>query len=181
MSDIQEILIYILIPLLFSIIIFGIVFIVRKLIKREAKSNKKVFLLTTIISYLLFGLFIYLSIPRQVYGPRAQVSEAMSLAAGYKTVLTEFYEEYGKWPSSLDEINAETSGKFVDNIVISQGAGASGDIIILATFKKTGVHKNIQGKTFSISSDDGGKNWQCGLNAISGTNLESNNLPGVCK
>jgi len=181
-DEILILLVVLLIPLLFSIIIFGIGFLVRKLIKREAKSNKKVFLLTTIFSYLLFGLFIYFySFRPHVPTTRAQVTEAMWLTSSAKTALTEFYEDNGKWPNNFNEISDATSGKYVDSIIISQGAGASGDIIIMATFKETGAHKDIQGKTFSISSDDGGKTWQCGLNAISGTNLESKNLPGACK
>ncbi len=134
----------------------------------------------------VIGILAAVAIPSyQDYTARAQVSEGVALLSSYKTHLAKYYADNrdftGLENSDLDGVK---SGKYVDTVSIGM---ASGDTIVLvATFKQTGVNAGIQGKEFRLATEDGGVNWACGYGIqnpvlIGNSQLASKYLPGACK
>ncbi|EMT5086832.1 pilin, partial [Neisseria gonorrhoeae] len=56
---------------------------------------------------------------------RAQVSEAILLAEGQKSAVTEYYLNHGKWPKNNDEAgvasSGEIKGKYVESVTVANG------------------------------------------------------------
>ena len=111
------------------------------------------------------------------YADREQSSEAVSVLAGTKTRLAEYYADQKKWPSSLGEVAGTLSGKYVQSIAITKGAGGTaGEIEVTAVMKTEGADRRVAGKSVKISSSDGGKNWLC----RAGT-MPEKSLPEACR
>ncbi|MEF1613271.1 pilin, partial [Neisseria gonorrhoeae] len=66
----------------------------------------------------------------------AQVSEAILLAEGQKSAVTEYYLNHGKWPKNNDEAgvasSGEIKGKYVKEVKVEKG-------VVTATMKSDGV------------------------------------------
>ncbi|EMT7716001.1 pilin [Neisseria gonorrhoeae] len=92
---------------------------------------------------------------------RAQVSEAILLAEGQKSAVTEYYLNNGKWPennASAGVASASTiKGKYVKEVEVKNG-------VVTATMLSSGVNKEIQGKKLSLwaKRQDGSVKWFCG-------------------
>ncbi|ENW3519298.1 hypothetical protein H7609_001628, partial [Neisseria gonorrhoeae] len=92
---------------------------------------------------------------------RAQVSEAILLAEGQKSAVTEYYLNHGKWPENNDSAgvasSAEIKGKYVKSVTVANG-------VVTAEMKSDGVNKEIQGKRLSLwgRREDGSVKWFCG-------------------
>ncbi|ENS8573525.1 prepilin-type cleavage/methylation domain-containing protein [Neisseria gonorrhoeae] len=92
---------------------------------------------------------------------RAQVSEAILLAEGQKSAVTEYYLNNGEWPKdngSAGVASASTiKGKYVQKVEVTNG-------VVTATMKSDGVNKEIQGKKLSLwaKRQDGSVKWFCG-------------------
>ncbi|ENS7561782.1 pilin [Neisseria gonorrhoeae] len=92
---------------------------------------------------------------------RAQVSEAILLAEGQKSAVTEYYLNNGKWPENNDSAGvasaSEIKGKYVQSVTVAKG-------VVTATMKSDGVNKEIQGKKLSLwaKREDGSVKWFCG-------------------
>ncbi|HFC0320305.1 TPA: pilin, partial [Neisseria gonorrhoeae] len=92
---------------------------------------------------------------------RAQVSEAILLAEGQKSAVTEYYLNHGKWPednTSAGVASASTiKGKYVQSVTVANG-------VVTAQMASTGVNKEIQGKKLSLWArrQDGSVKWFCG-------------------
>ncbi|EMS6706994.1 pilin [Neisseria gonorrhoeae] len=92
---------------------------------------------------------------------RAQVSEAILLAEGQKSAVTEYYLNHGKWPENNDSAGVASSssikGKYVESVTVTNG-------VVTATMKSDGVNKEIQGKKLSLwaKRQDGSVKWFCG-------------------
>jgi type IV pilus assembly protein PilA len=95
--------------------------------------------------------------------------------------MAEYYADKGNWPAFLTAVGDTTAGKYVASMTILSGASSSGGLIVQATFNSAGVNAGIRGSTYALETTDGGKTWNCGTNASSGTNLASKYLPGACK
>ncbi|EMT8122561.1 pilin, partial [Neisseria gonorrhoeae] len=74
---------------------------------------------------------------------RAQVSEAILLAEGQKSAVTEYYLNNGKWPENNDKAGVASAstikGKYVKEVKVENG-------VVTAQMASTGVNKEIQGK-----------------------------------
>ena len=141
-------------------------------------------LVELMIVVAIIGILAAVAIPAYSdYTARAQVSEGVQLASSYRTGMAEYYQNTSVWPSNLTAIGSTTSGKYIDSMVITTGAGATGDLVITSTFKASGVSPFITGSTFAISTSDGGNTWDCGQlgTAAANTNLEAKHLPSACK
>jgi len=147
-------------------------------------------LIELMIVVAIIGILAAIAVPAyQNYIARSQVSEAMSLTAGTKSPVAEYYSNEGIYPNYLTQVSGVSNGKYVSSVLITQGAGLSGTVVfrVTATMKNTGVNQNIAGGTFSVATNDGGKTWDCGEvnNAADGTNLgglsETKYIPGACK
>ncbi|HEZ8835153.1 TPA: pilin [Neisseria gonorrhoeae] len=92
---------------------------------------------------------------------RAQVSEAILLAEGQKSAVTEYYLNHGEWPKDNTSAgvasSGEIKGKYVQSVTVANG-------VVTATMKSDGVNKEIQGKKLSLwaKRQAGSVKWFCG-------------------
>ncbi|ENW4873458.1 pilin [Neisseria gonorrhoeae] len=93
---------------------------------------------------------------------RAQVSEAILLAEGQKSAVTEYYLNNGIWPENNTSAGVASSptdikGKYVQKVEVNNG-------VVTAQMASTGVNKEIQGKKLSLWArrQDGSVKWFCG-------------------
>ncbi|HFB9772975.1 TPA: pilin [Neisseria gonorrhoeae] len=92
---------------------------------------------------------------------RAQVSEAILLAEGQKSAVTEYYLNHGEWPKDNGAAGVASAstikGKYVKQVEVKNG-------VVTATMASTGVNKEIQGKKLSLWArrEDGSVKWFCG-------------------
>ncbi|ENW6992084.1 pilin, partial [Neisseria gonorrhoeae] len=125
---------------------------------------------------------------------RAQVSEAILLAEGQKSAVTEYYLNHGKWPednASAGVANpTEIKGKYVKSVTVAKG-------VVTAQMNPSGVNKEIQGKRLSLwgRRENGSVKWFCGqpvkraeANAKDDTvtaddkdKIETKHLPSTCR
>ncbi|HEZ9597559.1 TPA: pilin, partial [Neisseria gonorrhoeae] len=92
---------------------------------------------------------------------RAQVSEAILLAEGQKSAVTEYYLNNGIWPSDNSAAGVASSssikGKYVKEVKVEKG-------VVTATMASSNVNKEIQGKKLSLwaKRQAGSVKWFCG-------------------
>ncbi|ENT0114747.1 prepilin-type cleavage/methylation domain-containing protein, partial [Neisseria gonorrhoeae] len=92
---------------------------------------------------------------------RAQVSEAILLAEGQKSAVTEYYLNHGKWPENNGDAGVASSssikGKYVKEVKVENG-------VVTATMKSDGVNKEIKDKKLSLwaKRENGSVKWFCG-------------------
>ncbi|ENS6511869.1 pilin, partial [Neisseria gonorrhoeae] len=92
---------------------------------------------------------------------RAQVSEAILLAEGQKSAVTEYYLNNGKWPENNDEAGVASAskiiGKYVQSVTVANG-------VVTAQMKSDGVNKEIKNKKLSLwaKRQAGSVKWFCG-------------------
>ncbi|EMU1412380.1 pilin [Neisseria gonorrhoeae] len=92
---------------------------------------------------------------------RAQVSEAILLAEGQKSAVTEYYLNHGKWPKDNGNAGvaspADIKGKYVQSVTVANG-------VVTAQMLSSGVNKEIQGKRLSLWArrENGSVKWFCG-------------------
>ncbi|EMS2955933.1 pilin [Neisseria gonorrhoeae] len=130
---------------------------------------------------------------------RAQVSEAILLAEGQKSAVTEYYLNNGKWPADngaagVASTPTDIKGKYVQSVTVANG-------VVTAQMKSDGVNKEIKGKKLSLwaKRENGSVKWFCGQpvkrteanakagtddvakDAGNGTNIETKHLPSTCR
>ncbi|HFA7484929.1 TPA: pilin, partial [Neisseria gonorrhoeae] len=124
---------------------------------------------------------------------RAQVSEAILLAEGQKSAVTEYYLNNGEWPkdnASAGVASASTiKGKYVQKVEVTNG-------VVTAQMASTGVNKEIQDKKLSLwaKREDGSVKWFCGqpvkrtgdnddtvADAKDGKEIDTKHLPSTCR
>ncbi|HEZ8989100.1 TPA: pilin, partial [Neisseria gonorrhoeae] len=93
---------------------------------------------------------------------RAQVSEAILLAEGQKSAVTEYYLNHGEWPEDNTSAGVASSpsdikGKYVQSVTVANG-------VVTAEMKPSGVNKEIKGKKLSLWArrENGSVKWFCG-------------------
>ncbi|HFB1858621.1 TPA: pilin, partial [Neisseria gonorrhoeae] len=92
---------------------------------------------------------------------RAQVSEAILLAEGQKSAVTEYYLNNGEWPKDNASAGVASSssikGKYVKEVKVENG-------VVTATMNSSGVNKEIKDKRLSLwaKREDGSVKWFCG-------------------
>ncbi|ENV5650327.1 pilin, partial [Neisseria gonorrhoeae] len=78
---------------------------------------------------------------------RAQVSEAILLAEGQKSAVTEYYLNHGEWPKDNGSAGvasaSEIKGKYVQKVEVNNG-------VVTAEMKPSGVNKEIKNKKLSL-------------------------------
>ncbi|HFB5110167.1 TPA: pilin, partial [Neisseria gonorrhoeae] len=87
--------------------------------------------------------------------------EAILLAEGQKSAVTEYYLNNGKWPANNGDAGVASAskiiGKYVKEVKVEKG-------VVTAEMKSDGVNKEIQGKRLSLwaKRQDGSVKWFCG-------------------
>ncbi|EPH8198537.1 pilin, partial [Neisseria gonorrhoeae] len=119
-------------------------------------------LIELMIVIAIVGILAAVALPAyQDYTARAQVSEAILLAEGQKSAVTEYYLNHGKWPEDNTSAGVASSssikGKYVKEVKVAKG-------VVTATMKSDGVNKEIQGKKLSLwgKREAGSVKWFCG-------------------
>ncbi|HGH6683768.1 TPA: pilin [Neisseria meningitidis] len=152
-------------------------------------------LIELMIVIAIVGILAAVALPAyQDYTARAQVSEAILLAEGQKSAVTEYYLNHGIWPGDNSSAGVATSseikGKYVKEVTIANG-------VVTATMLSSGVNKEIQGKKLSLwaKRQAGSVKWFCGQpvtrtanakdDAVTGTDaakkIDTKHLPSTCR
>ncbi|HFB8446947.1 TPA: pilin [Neisseria gonorrhoeae] len=123
---------------------------------------------------------------------RAQVSEAILLAEGQKSAVTEYYPNHGEWPKNnasagVASTPSDIKGKYVQSVTVANG-------VVTAEMKPSGVNKEIQGKRLSLwgRRENGSVKWFCGqpvtrtgnddtVTADNGNAIDTKHLPSTCR
>ncbi|HGK5916871.1 TPA: pilin [Neisseria meningitidis] len=154
-------------------------------------------LIELMIVIAIVGILAAVALPAyQDYTARAQVSEAILLAEGQKSAVTEYYLNHGIWPANNSNAGVASSstikGKYVKEVTVANG-------VITATMLSSGVNKEIQGKKLSLwaKRQDGSVKWFCGqpvtrdapnasadadaVNKVTGNEIDTKHLPSTCR
>ncbi|EMT6120791.1 pilin, partial [Neisseria gonorrhoeae] len=126
---------------------------------------------------------------------RAQVSEAILLAEGQKSAVTEYYLNNGKWPADNGAAGVaspatDIKGKYVQKVEVANG-------VVTAQMASSNVNKEIKNKKLSLwaKRQDGSVKWFCGQpvkrdaadnddvakDDAAGTKIETKHLPSTCR
>ncbi|EPI6991582.1 pilin, partial [Neisseria gonorrhoeae] len=119
-------------------------------------------LIELMIVIAIVGILAAVALPAyQDYTARAQVSEAILLAEGQKSAVTEYYLNHGIWPENNTSAGVASSdkikGKYVQKVEVAKG-------VVTAQMASTGVNKEIKDKKLSLwaKRQDGSVKWFCG-------------------
>ncbi|HEZ5743166.1 TPA: pilin [Neisseria meningitidis] len=119
-------------------------------------------LIELMIVIAIVGILAAVALPAyQDYTARAQVSEAILLAEGQKSAVTEYYLNHGEWPKNNTSAGVASSstikGKYVKEVTVANG-------VITAQMASSGVNKEIQGRKLSLwaKRQAGSVKWFCG-------------------
>ncbi|EMT4573832.1 pilin [Neisseria gonorrhoeae] len=126
---------------------------------------------------------------------RAQVSEAILLAEGQKSAVTEYYLNNGEWPENNTSAGVASSptdikGKYVKSVTVTNG-------VVTAKMLSSGVNNEIKGKKLSLwaKRQAGSVKWFCGRpvtrtdkakdDAVTDANdankIDTKHLPSTCR
>ncbi|HFA5891045.1 TPA: pilin [Neisseria gonorrhoeae] len=120
--------------------------------------------------------------------------EAILLAEGQKSAVTEYYLNNGEWPKDNDSAGVASAskiiGKYVKQVEVKNG-------VVTAQMASSNVNKEIKDKRLSLWArrQDGSVKWFCGqpvtrtdkanddvTDDASGTNaIETKHLPSTCR
>ncbi|CNR14858.1 fimbrial protein [Neisseria gonorrhoeae] len=146
-------------------------------------------LIELMIVIAIVGILAAVALPAyQDYTARAQVSEAILLAEGQKSAVTEYYLNHGKWPENNASAGVASSptdikGKYVKEVEVKNG-------VVTAKMKSDGVNKEIQGKRLSLwaKRENGSVKWFCGqpvtrtkADADANGKISTKHLPSTCR
>ncbi|HEZ5409423.1 TPA: pilin [Neisseria meningitidis] len=154
-------------------------------------------LIELMIVIAIVGILAAVALPAyQDYTARAQVSEAILLAEGQKSAVTEYYLNHGKWPGNNSDAGVASSskikGKYVKEVEVKNG-------VVTATMASSNVNNEIKGKKLSLwaKRQDGSVKWFCGqpverdanntandeVTAANGTakKIDTKHLPSTCR
>ncbi|HEZ8781502.1 TPA: pilin [Neisseria gonorrhoeae] len=130
---------------------------------------------------------------------RAQVSEAILLAEGQKSAVTEYYLNNGEWPANNTSAGvasppSDIKGKYVQSVTVANG-------VVTAQMNPSGVNNEIKGKRLSLwaKRENGSVKWFCGQpvtrtgnaanddtvtaanDAGNGGKIDTKHLPSTCR
>ncbi|EMT1293290.1 pilin [Neisseria gonorrhoeae] len=121
--------------------------------------------------------------------------EAILLAEGQKSAVTEYYLNNGEWPKDNASAGvasaSDIKGKYVKEVEVKNG-------VVTAEMASTGVNKEIKGKRLSLwaKRENGSVKWFCGrpvtrtagannndevAKAGAGNAIETKHLPSTCR
>ncbi|EMS2042266.1 pilin [Neisseria gonorrhoeae] len=121
-------------------------------------------------------------------------SEAILLAEGQKSAVTEYYLNNGEWPEDNDKAGvasaSDIKGKYVKSVTVANG-------VVTATMLSSGVNNEIKGKRLSLwgRREAGSVKWFCGqpvqradagaandaVKDAAADKIETKHLPSTCR
>ena len=140
------------------------------------KEQQGFTLIELMIVVAIIGILAAIAIPAyQDYTIRAQISEGLTLSAGAKTAVSEYYVEHGTWPTDNDEAGLadkhDIIGNYTEHVEVE-------DNVIEIKFGYD-VHEKIMDEKIELTAvNNGGSiSWTC---ASAGT-IQANHLPASCR
>ncbi|ENX3619542.1 pilin [Neisseria gonorrhoeae] len=118
--------------------------------------------------------------------------EAILLAEGQKSAVTEYYLNNGIWPENNDKAGvaspSDIKGKYVESVTVTNG-------VVTAKMLSSGVNNEIKGKKLSLwaKRQAGSVKWFCGrpvtrtdkakdaVTADAKDAIETKHLPSTCR
>ncbi|HHA4028701.1 TPA: pilin, partial [Neisseria gonorrhoeae] len=121
--------------------------------------------------------------------------EAILLAEGQKSAVTEYYLNHGKWPSDNSAAGVASSpsdikGKYVKEVEVAKG-------VVTAQMNPSGVNNEIKDKRLSLwaKRENGSVKWFCGqpvtrtakdnddvkADGTADTKIDTKHLPSTCR
>ncbi|ENV9623551.1 pilin, partial [Neisseria gonorrhoeae] len=119
--------------------------------------------------------------------------EAILLAEGQKSAVTEYYLNHGIWPKDNTSAGvasaSEIKGKYVESVTVTNG-------VVTAQMKPSGVNNEIKDKKLSLwaKRQDGSVKWFCGqpvkrtanaanddVAADATAGIDTKHLPSTCR
>ncbi|HEZ3421337.1 TPA: pilin [Neisseria meningitidis] len=157
-------------------------------------------LIELMIVIAIVGILAAVALPAyQDYTARAQVSEAILLAEGQKSAVTEYYLNHGEWPANNNSAGVASTatdikGKYVQSVEVKNG-------VVTATMASSNVNNEIKGKKLSLwaKRQDGSVKWFCGqpvkradakakagtdevtADTTTNTKIDTKHLPSTCR
>ena len=144
---------------------------------RDMQKEQQGFtLIELMIVVAIIGILAAIAIPAyQDYTIRAQISEGLTLSAGAKSAVSEYYVERGAWPTDNDEAGLadkhDIIGKYTEHVDVE-------DNVIEIKFGYD-AHATIMDEKIELTAVDnaGSISWTC---ASAGT-IQANHLPAACR
>ena len=133
-------------------------------------------LIELMIVVAIIGILSAIAIPAyQNYTVRAQVTEGLTLADGWKVAISEYYATNGGWPSQTDLTGLVPSvGKYESDISVTSG-------VVVITYGNQ-VNQNINNSKLTLvpyTNDNDEILWQCGSAAAPSGTLASGAPTGL--
>lgn len=139
------------------------------------KKNHGFTILELMIVTAIIGVISAMSVPILLdYMLRGKVAESMTLLAGTKGMLTEYYQSNNTWPP-LSAIGAKTSGHYVKRMY----TGGTLPLFYVEVIMKDDLGE-AAGKSVRFTYQPEGYVWRCTTDGVSNP-IPSNVLPVPCR